>query len=452
MAGKTVGNMSDADDGLVKCANDGCAKKGLHMCARCMVVKYCSAACQKVHWKQGGHKQECTPSSAPKASSAVLATSKPSKAAVAVAGSRDGSEAGACIICLESDLPPIQSGCACRGDAGLAHVECRAMAAAYRMANNNTHEGWQTCATCGQEFTGPMQLGLAEAWWSKVQHLPKEDSQRLTAAVTLARALHAQGKHGRAEIVLVEVLAVQRRVLGPEHPATLLTAGHVAIALKSQGKYTTSEAIYREVFVAQRRKLGPEHPSTLATAANLANALKSQGNYAVSETMHRETLASMRRVLGPEHIHTLSTALNLANSLHDQGKNAEAEQLCHEVLATQRRVLGNEHPSTLTTLNILAMTLEAQGKHTEAESICRTTIAVMRRVLGPEHQYTLGAVGILAVALKSQGKLTEAETLTRETIEVMRKVLGPEHPVTSNIENLTVRVRSARDTSDSVKS
>jgi hypothetical protein len=260
------GETMDAVDGS-KCANGACINPGLHLCARCRGVKYCSAACQKVHWKQGGHKQECTPS-APKASSAVLATSKPSKAAVAVAGSRDGSEAGTCIICLESDPPPIQSGCACRGDAaGLAHVECRATAAAYIMANNNTHERWQTCSTCGQEFTGAMQLGLAEAWWSKLQHLPKEDSQRLTAAVTLARALHAQGKHGRAEIVLVEVLAVQRRVLGHEHPDTLLTAGHVAIALKSQGKYTASEAIYREVFVAQRRKLGPEHPCGSATEA-----------------------------------------------------------------------------------------------------------------------------------------------------------------------------------------
>ena len=30
----------------------------------------------------------------------------------------------ACIICLDSDPPPIQSGCACRSDTGLAHVGC----------------------------------------------------------------------------------------------------------------------------------------------------------------------------------------------------------------------------------------------------------------------------------------------------------------------------------------
>jgi hypothetical protein len=38
-----------------KCANSGCTKQGLHRCGGCEGVMYCSAACQKVHWKQGGH-------------------------------------------------------------------------------------------------------------------------------------------------------------------------------------------------------------------------------------------------------------------------------------------------------------------------------------------------------------------------------------------------------------
>jgi hypothetical protein len=49
------------DDGLpLECANEGCGGPGVLRCARCKSVKYCSAACQKVHWKHGGHKQACT--------------------------------------------------------------------------------------------------------------------------------------------------------------------------------------------------------------------------------------------------------------------------------------------------------------------------------------------------------------------------------------------------------
>lgn len=53
-----------------------------------------------------------------------------------------GVEAGSaapCIICVGDDPQHTQS--ACRGDAGLAHVECRAEAAVHRIANNSD-SGW----------------------------------------------------------------------------------------------------------------------------------------------------------------------------------------------------------------------------------------------------------------------------------------------------------------------
>ena len=53
-------------------------------------------------------------------------------------------DAGACIICLDTSPPPIQSGCACRGDGGLAHVDCLVELAASQQA----HLGklaWKKC-------------------------------------------------------------------------------------------------------------------------------------------------------------------------------------------------------------------------------------------------------------------------------------------------------------------
>ena len=82
-----------------------------------------------------------------------------------------------CTICLDGE--PIQSGCACRGDAGLAHIECRAMAAAHL-------DCWAVCTTCGQAFTGAMQAGLAEAWWVRAQRLPAANLERVAAADNMA--------------------------------------------------------------------------------------------------------------------------------------------------------------------------------------------------------------------------------------------------------------------------
>jgi tetratricopeptide (TPR) repeat protein len=362
-----------------KCANGGCTKQGLHRCGGCKSVMYCSAACQKVHWKQGGHKQECKKPAA-QARPAGVATVGAS-AAVGVGGSCEGS----CIICLDGDPRPIQSGCACRGDAGLSHVECRAKDAAHRTKNRGDVKGWWECGTCGQRFTGAMKLGLAEAWWSTAQRLPEEGGQRLKAAVILATALNGQGRNAEAETMHREVLVVQRRVLGQEHPDTLTTAGNLASSLDSQGRYSEAESLYREVLVVQRRVLGPEHPDTLTTAGNLASSLDDQGRCSEAETMHREVLVVRRRVLGPEHPHTLVSANNLAGALNDQGRDAEAEAVFCEVLVVQRRVLGPEHPNTLMTAGNLANVLFTQGDHAEAERMFREVLVVQRRVLGPEH-------------------------------------------------------------------
>ena len=59
----------------------------------------------------------------------------------------------ACIICIDASPPPIQSGCACRGDSGLAHIACLVRAAASQQAQRGNGV-WLRCQTCKQRYTG----------------------------------------------------------------------------------------------------------------------------------------------------------------------------------------------------------------------------------------------------------------------------------------------------------
>ena len=185
-------------------------------------------------------------------------------------------DAGACIICLDASPPPIQSGCACRGDGGLAHIECLVQLATSQQAHRG-NLAWRQCQTCEQNFTGAMQIGLAEAWRSRVAGQPAESLERLAAEGNLANALLKQGKSAQAERVLRALHEVQMRVLGAEHPNTLTTAGNLAAALSGQGKYADAERIEREMHAVEKYVLGAEHPSTLTTAATLAAVLMHQG-------------------------------------------------------------------------------------------------------------------------------------------------------------------------------
>jgi hypothetical protein len=132
-------------------------------------------------------------------------------------------EAACCIICLDSDPPPIQSGCACRSDTGLAHLDCLIEKAVSQQANRGDTVWWE-CQTCGQRFTGAMLTGLGEAWWSRVCDQAAESEDRLCAAHNLAGCRLRDGQYMEAERIQREVLGVKRRVLGEEHPSTLTSA------------------------------------------------------------------------------------------------------------------------------------------------------------------------------------------------------------------------------------
>ncbi len=181
-------------------------------------------------------------------------------------------EAACCIICLDSDPPPIQSGCACRSDTGLAHLDCLIEKVVSQQAHRGTKVWWE-CQTCGQRFTGAMRTGLGEAWWSRMCDQAEESAERLCAAHNLATCRLFDGEYAVAERIEREVLGVQRRVLGEEHPDTLESAGNLALSLSHQGKYGDAERIEREVLGARRRVQGEEHPGTLTSANNLAQSL-----------------------------------------------------------------------------------------------------------------------------------------------------------------------------------
>ena len=182
----------------------------------------------------------------------------------------EGSDEDVCLICFEASPPPIQSGCACRDSAGLAHPDCRVKAAEALVQRKDSNMWWFTCQTCEQRFTGAMCIGLANAWWSQVRERAEEDPERLSAAHNLAISLSDQGKYAEAEEMRREVLAVRKRVLGAEHPGTLATACNLASSLSDQGKHAEAEEMEREVLAVQKRVLGAEHPDTLTTASYLA--------------------------------------------------------------------------------------------------------------------------------------------------------------------------------------
>ena len=77
---------------------------------------------------------------------------------------------------------------------------------------------------------------------------------------------------------------------------------NLADTLYLESRYSDAEKLERETLEIQKRVLGPEHPETLMTMYNLTCALNKTGSFVEAEALGRKTLDVRSRVLGPEDI------------------------------------------------------------------------------------------------------------------------------------------------------
>jgi hypothetical protein len=276
------------------------------------------------------------------------------------------------------------------------------------------------------------------------QVLGEEHPDTATSLHNLALNLGAQGRHAQAEPLLRQALTIYRKVVGEEHPYyTARSLKSLAVNLENQGQTTQAEPLIRQALAIQRKMLGEESPEIAMSLHDLAYNLDGQGQYAQAEPLLRQALAIQRRVLGEEHRDIARSLHNLAYNLDTQGQHGQAEPLHRQALAMWRRLLGEEHPNTATSLHNLALNLNAQGQHARAEPLLRQALAIKRKVLGAEHPAIATSLNSLASNLDAQGQHAQAEALLRQALAMRRQALGEEHPDTAtSLNNLALNLNA----------
>ena len=185
------------------------------------------------------------------------------------------------------------------------------------------------------------------------------------------------------------------RLLGDEHPSTLIARGNLAASYSLAGWTAEAITIGERVVADCTRLLGEEDPNTLKARASLAASYLQAGRAAEAITLLERVVPDFTRVLGDENLHTLTARGNLASSYSLAGRTAEAITLLERVVPDFTRVLGDENPNTLTARATLADSYLQAGRAAEAITLLERVVPDFTRVLGDEHPDTLAAVGTL---------------------------------------------------------
>jgi tetratricopeptide (TPR) repeat protein len=138
---------------------------------------------------------------------------------------------------------------------------------------------------------------------------------------------------------------------------------------RHQGKYNEAETVYGQALEIMRRVIGPDHPTTLITLSDIAALYQRQGKYTLAETYARQELAGFRRYCGLECQDAMEAQDDLALACQSQGKLAESEVLARGAVEFNRKTPTDQWWGRFRAPGLLGASLARQKKYAEAEPL-----------------------------------------------------------------------------------
>ena len=409
-----------------ECSEETCGHRGTLRCDRCHAVWYCSEECRRAHWASA-HKRSCE-------SLRYAHRARPPNVTAPGIGRQR----------------PIQMGCACRGERGLAHVSCmteRAATTASTTASTTAASlqetmrtvawsPWTTCQVCGDDFMGEMRLSLARAWDERTSDRQPDDDERVAALTNLGNALTHAAKFDDS----IAVLQPLRETLAHDDPRWIRIMTDIGRNIMRKRQDAKAEEHFRRLLDDCHRASYFEsyrvEIQEIMTA--LVASLLLQDKHAEAEIIQKDLLDMIIRTLGPEHPSTFEAAITLSFCMYSQdGVDKKAQAMCilQESLRYQLIVQGSEHPGTLQTRHLQSIVLFQQGNFEESVRVAEDVLEKMLRVLGESHPDTMWLMSELSTTLLRVGQHERAVQMKRRCLELRRRILGRDHSKTLKTSN-----------------
>lgn len=241
------------------------------------------------------------------------------------------------------------------------------------------------------------------------------------------RSLTSSRLTGPAAAYWQELSTGSERVLGPDHPDTVMAAEELADAYMMAGQAAEAIPWFQWVLARRIRSLGQDHTDTIAARRNLGQALVAAGQLDDAVNVLERAVGDYERVWGPDHIDALGAREDLAAAYSAAARFSGAIPLYRRTLADRERIQGARHPDTSTTRQKLADAYLAAGRYREARSQYKRALVDRERALGPDHLDTIAARGHLGSAHYASGRMASALQLYEQTLADYERVLGVDH-------------------------
>lgn len=229
----------------------------------------------------------------------------------------------------------------------------------------------------------------------------------------------AMQRYDDAARVIDREIALRRSL--PEDELGLAGALHERAEVHlRQREYEQAEKRYLQVVEIQERVLGPDHPTLAFEYNNMGILYRRMQRPDDAERAYRRAIAIREATLAPDHPMLAWTLDNLGLLLVYEDRLEEAEELILRARDIAAKAVGTNHPDYGIVLNNLARLRERQGRIDDAEDLQRRQVEIMREHYEPT-TFDLGMrLTMLARILGEQGKFQEAIYTQEEALGIFQ--------------------------------
>ncbi|KAK6502453.1 hypothetical protein TWF506_003035 [Arthrobotrys conoides] len=265
--------------------------------------------------------------------------------------------------------------------------------------------------------------------------LQHEEKQREGGFLDLVDIIHelgkfteTRGKHQEALYWYDHALALKKRLLGEDNPATLHIIHDIGCAFFSMGKYDTALENYRHALSGYQAQLGKYNLLTLNVTQHIAAVYEGQGSYSKALDLNQLVLSGFETAFGPNSVPTMKIVNNMAVIFDSLGEYDEAIQRYQKILVVYKTKLGDNNPNTLDVWHNMGVTLHKMGRPEEALEHLNHALGGYETFFGDDSQYTLDTVNCIASVFQTQGSYNESLRHYHRALEGYTRIFNDGHP------------------------
>ncbi|MCP3957387.1 MAG: serine/threonine protein kinase [bacterium] len=238
----------------------------------------------------------------------------------------------------------------------------------------------------------------------------------------------SRGGPAAAKVYYREALEILQRI-DPDHSNLIALYFNLGVIELERGELTAAEASYRQAHRIASRVLGEDHPKTLIALGGLGSALAEQGATEDAERLLETALRGQRRRRGDDHPRVAEVMRRQGVMLLGIGEPTAARRRLEAALEIYRDRLGERHPVTGRILLLIGHARLGEGEARAAERFFRDALAIRRDAFGDEHYRVAETRVALGSSLLAQGHAEQAEPLLRHGLASLRRVLPEGAPL-----------------------